>query len=110
VPLVERIGRTMRFSPEGRGIRVWVEGEPGADETAVVPGAIAEVLPDGTAIVQLDEPASVGDRKLRRFRAVPDEHGWGLHALWFSFIAVNVHELDGDEPPLARWFIRLNRR
>jgi hypothetical protein len=97
---VERLGRAVRFSPEGRGVRVWIEGSPGADETTVVTGSIAEVRPDGSAVVQLDEP--VGE--LRRFRAVPDESGWGLDALWFSFIAVNVEELDG-----VRWFIRLNR-
>jgi hypothetical protein len=98
----------MRFSPEGRAVRVWIEGSPGADETTVVVGAIAELLPDGGAIVNLEEPATACGRELRRFRAVPDEHGWGLHALWFSFIAVNVYALDGDEP-LERWFIRLNR-
>jgi hypothetical protein len=109
VPLVERIGQRLRFSPEGRAVRVWIEGAPGADETTVVAGAVTEVLADGTAIVDLEDPALAGDRELRRFRAVPDEHGWGLHALWFSFIAVNVYALDGG-PPLARWFIRLNRR
>jgi hypothetical protein len=109
VPLVERIGRTMRFSPQGRGVRVWIEGAPGDDETTVVTGLIAEVGRDGIAIVDLDQPASAGGHELRRFRAVPGEHGWGLHALWFSFIGVNVYALDGDEP-LERWFIRLNRR
>jgi hypothetical protein len=109
VPLVERIGQTLRFSPEGRAVRIWIEGAPGADETTVVAGAVTEVLADGAAIVDLEDSVAAGGRELRRFRAVPDEHGWGLHALWFSFIAVNVYALDGDEP-LARWFIRLNRR
>jgi hypothetical protein len=105
---VERIGRTLRFSPEGRAVRVWIEGAPGGDETTVVAGAIVELRPDGGAVVNLEQPASAGGHELRRFRALPDEHGWGLHALWFSFIAVNVYAVDGDEP-LARWFIRLNR-
>jgi hypothetical protein len=82
-------------------VRVWVEGSPGADETKVVTGSIAEVRDDGSAMVVLDEPHD----GLQRFHAVPDEQGWGLDALWFSFIAVNVEELDG-----TRWFIRLNRR
>lgn len=98
--LVERLGRAARFSPAGRGVRIWVEGSPGADETKVVTGAIAEIRPDGSAIVRLDEP----HEGLQHFHAVPDEHGWGLDALWFSFIAVNVEELDE-----TRWFIRLNR-
>lgn len=98
--LVELLGRAARFSPAGRGVRIWVEGSPGADETTVVTGSIAEVLPDGSAVVVLDGP--VGE--LRSFHAIPDERGWGLDALWFSFIAVNVSELDG-----VRWFIRLNR-
>jgi multisubunit Na+/H+ antiporter MnhB subunit len=109
VALLERVGQTVGFSPSGRAIRVWIAGAPGGDVTTVVTGALTEVLPDGAAIVDLEEPATVADRELRRFRAVPDEHGWGLRALWFSFIAVNVYALDGDEP-LARWFIRLNRR
>lgn len=71
---------------------------PGADETEVVRGRIAEVR-DGQAVLELDEPA-------RRLRAVPHEPGWGLEALWFSFIAVDVFELD-DGAPLGRWFIRL---
>ena len=98
--LVERLGRAVRFSPAGRGVRVWVEGSPGADETRVVTGTLTAVLPDGSATVELDEPHD----GLQRFRAVPEERGWGLDALWFSFIAVTVEELPG-----ARWFIRLNR-
>jgi hypothetical protein len=101
VALVERLGRAVRFSPAGRGVRIWVEGSPGADETTVVTGTLREVRADGSAVVELDEPHD----GLRRFHALPDERGWGLDALWFSFIAVNVAELDG-----VRWFIRLNRR
>lgn len=98
--LVERLGRAVRFSPTGRGVRIWVEGSPGADETRVVTGSIAELGEDGSAVVDLDEPHD----GLIRFRAMPDERGWGLDALWFSFIAVNV-----EERPGTRWFIRLNR-
>jgi hypothetical protein len=41
--------------------------------------------------------------------AVPHEAGWRLQAMWFSFISVDVFELDGGEPgeALGRWFIRL---
>jgi hypothetical protein len=38
--------------------------------------------------------------------AIPHEPGWGLQALWFSFIAVEAFELDG-RARLGRWFIRL---
>jgi hypothetical protein len=74
---------------------------PGADETEVVPGTITEVRDDG-AVLHLRTP-DWGERWLL---AVPHEPGWGLQALWFSFISVDVFELDGREP-LGRWFIRL---
>ena len=84
-------------------MRVWVEGHPGADETEVVPGTIEAVLPAG-ARLRVRE----ADGLHREVLAVPREPGWGLQALWFSFIAVDVFEPDeeGGEP-LARWFIRL---
>jgi hypothetical protein len=126
--LLERVGSAIGFSPEGREVRVWVEGMPGADETEVVPGLIESVRDDGAAVIAL-EPAPADAPDLggtRRVLAVPHEPGWGLQALWFSFIAVNVFELDGEgadaaaEPasaappsaaparePLGRWFIRL---
>jgi hypothetical protein len=91
----------LRFSPEGRAVRVWVHGMPGADETVVVSGTITE-LRDEAAVLYLREPR----RKERWVLAVPDEPGWGLQALWFSFIAVEVFELEGGER-LGRWFIRL---
>jgi hypothetical protein len=96
--LLERLGNALRFSPEGRSVRVWVEGMPGADETRVVPGTIAEVRDDGAVL-------HLGDDD-RWVLAVPHEPGWGLQALWFSFIAVDVFELDGRQP-VGRWFIRL---
>jgi hypothetical protein len=99
--LLERVGTAIGFSPEGRAVRVWVRGMPGADETEVVPGTIAEVRDDG-AVLYLRGPGS----EERRLLAVPHEPGWGLQALWFSFIAVDVFELDGDET-LGRWYIRL---
>ena len=87
-------------------MRVWVEGHPGADETEVVPGTIEAVLPAG-ARLRVRE----ADGLHREVLAVPREPGWGLQALWFSFIAVDVFDLDGDEragdEPFARWFIRL---
>jgi hypothetical protein len=99
--LLERLGSALRFSPEGRSVRVWVEGMPGADETRVVAGTITEVRDDGAVLYLRDE-----DRADRWVLAVPHEPGWGLQAMWFSFIAVDVFELDGREP-VGRWFIRL---
>jgi hypothetical protein len=99
--LLERLGSALGFSPEGRAVRVWVHGMPGADETEVVSGTITEVRDDG-AVLYLREP----DREERWVLAVPHEPGWGLQALWFSFIAVDAFELEGRER-LGRWFIRL---
>ncbi len=96
--LLERVGKVIGFSPEGRAVRVWVRGMPGGDETEVVAGTITEVRDDG-AVLYLREPG-------RWLLAVPHEPGWGLQALWFSFIAVDVFELEGQER-VGRWFIRL---
>ncbi|MGH2761621.1 MAG: hypothetical protein ACRDLD_03420 [Thermoleophilaceae bacterium] len=96
--LLERVGSALGFSPAGRSVRVWIKGMPGGDETEVVPGTITEVTDDG-AVLYL--------RREQRFvLAVPHEPGWGLGALWFSFIAVDVFELEGRER-VGRWFIRL---
>ena len=102
--LLERVGSALGFSPEGRSVRVWIRGMPGGDETEVVAGTITEVREDG-AVLFLREP----DREQRWILAVPQEPGWGLQALWFSFIAVDAFELDGRER-LGRWFIRLGSR
>jgi hypothetical protein len=99
--LLERLGRLLRFSPEGRPVRVWVEGMPGADETHVVPGTITE-LRQGAAVVYLREPEG-GPRWVL---AVPRDPGWGLYALWFSFIAVDAFELENGVG-LGEWHIRL---
>jgi hypothetical protein len=99
--LLERLGSALGFSPEGREVRVWVRGHPGADETEVVPGTITEVRDDG-AVLYVRSPG----RPERWLLAVPEEAGWGLQALWFSFIAVEVFELEGGER-VGRWFIRL---
>jgi hypothetical protein len=106
--LLERAGRALGFSPEGRAVRIWVVGAPGADETDVVRGTIAEVRED-RAVLHLAEPREVEGRELRDVLAVPRERGWGLDALWFSFIAVDVYELGGEAEPVARWFLRLGR-
>jgi hypothetical protein len=98
---LERLGSALGFSPEGRSVRVWVEGMPGGDETEVVAGTITEVREDG-AVLYLREDG----REDRWVLAVPREAGWGLQALWFSFIAVDAFDLEGDER-LGRWFIRL---
>jgi hypothetical protein len=100
--LLERIGRILRFSPVGRPVRVWVEGMPGADETRVVAGTITE-LRNGGAVVYLREPEP------RWILAVPRDPGWGLQALWFSFIAVEAFELEDGER-LGEWHIRLGSR
>ena len=73
-------------------MRVWVRGMPGGDETEVVAGTITEVREDG-AVLYLREPG----REQRWVLAVPQEPGWGLQALWFSFIAVDAFELDGAD-------------
>jgi hypothetical protein len=99
--LLERLGSAIGFSPEGRSVRVWVEGMPGADETRVVPGTITEVRDDGAVLYLRDD-----DRADRWVLAVPREPGWGLQAMWFSFIAVDVFELEGRRP-VGHWFIRL---
>jgi hypothetical protein len=99
--LLERLGSGLGFSPEGRAVRVWVRGMPGGDETEVLSGTITEVHDEG-AVILLDEAGG----EERRILAVPHEPGWGLQALWFSFIAVDAFELDGREPA-GRWFIRL---
>jgi hypothetical protein len=99
--VLERVGRALGFSPEGRAVRVWVRGMPGGDETEVVPGTIAELRDDGAVLCLRSE-----DQSERWLLAVPHEPGWGFSALWFSFIAVDVFELEGRER-LGRWFIRL---
>jgi hypothetical protein len=102
--VLERIGRLVGFSPVGRPVRVWVEGMPGGDETHVVPGTITE-LRDGGAVVYLRDC----ERQPRWILAVPREAGWGLHALWFSFITVDAFELENGER-LGEWHIRLGSR
>jgi hypothetical protein len=97
--LLERFGSAIGFSPEGREVRVWVRGMPGADETEVVAGVIAEVR-DGGAVLEVHEPYT------RQLWVTPHENGWGFQALWFSFISVDVFE-DPDQEAIAVWFIRL---
>ena len=46
------------------------------------------------------------DQPERWLRIVPHESGWGFGALWFSFISVDVFELEGDQA-VGRWFLRL---
>jgi hypothetical protein len=96
--LLERLGSALGFSPVGRSVRVWVKGMPGGDETEVVAGTLTEVRDDGAVVFLRDEQ--------RWILAVPQEPGWGLQALWFSFIAVDAFELEGGNR-LGRWFIRL---
>ena len=79
-------------------MRVWVKGMPGGDETEVVAGTITEVRDDGAVLFLRDDQ--------RWILAVPQEPGWGLGALWFSFIAVEVFDLE-EGNRLGRWFLRL---
>jgi hypothetical protein len=102
IHVLERIGQLLRFSPVGRSVRVWVEGMPGGDETRVVSGTVTE-LRDGGAVVYL------GENEPRWILAVPRDAGWGLHALWFSFIAVDAFELENGDR-LGEWHIRLGSR
>lgn len=76
---------------------------PGGDETEVVPATITEVHGE-EAVLHLRDP----DGPQRWVIAVPQEPGWGLQALWFSFIAVEAFERDGRER-LGQWFIRLGQ-
>jgi hypothetical protein len=111
VRLLERLGRRLRFTPVGRHVRVWVEGWPGEEDSRVLEATVAGVF-DGVAVLEFDPPARVGRQELRFARAAPREDGFGLDALWFSFIAVDGAALAapdpaGDAEPLGRWAIRL---
>jgi hypothetical protein len=105
--LVERIGRLIGFSPEGRALRVWVESRPGEEDARVVPGTLAEITDRG-GVLALSEPVSVGADQAREVLAVPAEPGWGFQALWFGFIAVDAATLEGR--PIGRWWLRLRSR
>ena len=98
--LLERLGRRLRFSPVGRPVRVWVEGWPGEEDSEVL---------DATVVAVSDEAAVLEMETGRRVRIVPREEGFGLDALWFSFIAVDATTADTGEP-LGRWAIRLRSR
>jgi hypothetical protein len=102
--LVERVGGVLGFSPEGKAVRIWTEGRPGEEESRIQEGVVIEVLEDG-ALVELDEP--VGE--LRRVLLVPREKGWGLRALWFSFIAVDAFPAHRGAEPVGHWWMRLGR-
>ena len=106
--LLERLGRGLRFTPVGRRVRVWVEGWPGEEESRVVEATVAAVS-DGVALLEFDPPARVDEVEVHFARAAPRERGFGLDALWFSFIAVDAVEAETGEP-LGRWAIRLGSR
>jgi hypothetical protein len=106
--LLERLGGAFGFSPEGRAIRVWTEGRPGEEESRIQEGTVIEVVGDG-ALVELDEPVRANGTELRRVLLVPRERGWGLRALWFSFIAVDAFPAHRDAEPVGRWWMRLGR-
>jgi hypothetical protein len=107
--LVERLGHALGFSPEGRPVRVWTEGRPGEEESRIQEGTVIEVA-GGTALVELDEPVTADGRELRRVLLVPREPGWGLRALWFSFIAVDAFPAHRESEPVGHWWMRLGRK
>jgi hypothetical protein len=109
--LLERLGRGLGFSPQGRGVRVWVEGWPGEEDSKVLEATVIDVAA-GAATLELDPPALLDGREVRFARATPRENGFGLDALWFSFIAVDAAALperdaSGAGVPLGRWAVRL---
>ena len=111
VRLLERLGRGLRFTPVGRRVRVWVEGWPGEEESKVLEATVTGVF-DGVAVLEFDPPARLAEREVRFARAAPRESGFGLDALWFSFIAVDASALEdpdrmGQGQPLGRWAMRL---
>jgi len=106
--LLERLGGALGFSPEGRHVRVWTEGRPGEEDSRVRDGTVIEVAGDG-ALVELDEPVAADGTELRRVLLIPREPGWGLRALWFSFIAVDAFPAHREGDPLGRWWMRLGR-
>lgn len=64
------------------------------------------------AVLEFDPPLRVGEHEVTYAHATPRERGFGLDALWFSFIAVDAAALHGPAPepdarPLGRWAIRL---
>jgi hypothetical protein len=109
--ILERLGRRLRFSPEGRRVRVWVEGWPGEEDSRVVEATVLRIS-EGAAVLELDPPARLGSTEVRFARAAPRERGFGLDALWFSFIAVDASALEDPDSPgqgeaLGRWAMRL---
>jgi hypothetical protein len=107
--LVERIGRGLGFSPEGRDVRVWVHSRPGEDDAVVVQGTLVEVT-DAGAVIAFAEPLEAGGRELSEMLAVPTEAGWGLDALWFAFISFDAFPVGGEAgEPVGRWWLRLGR-
>src|SRR3954451_12703719 len=103
--LLDWLGRRLRFSPEGRRVRVWVEGWPGEEDSRVLEATVL-VVAEGSAVLEFDPPVVLDGREVSRASAAPRESGFGLHALWFSFIAVDATSPDTGEP-CGRWAIRL---
>jgi hypothetical protein len=98
--LLDWLGRRLRFSPEGREVRVWVEGWPGEEDSTVLQATVA-ARSGASAVLEFDDG--------RRAKVVPRERGFGLDSLWFSFIAVDASDAATGEP-LGRWAIRLGSR
>jgi hypothetical protein len=109
--VIEWLGRRLHFSPEGRRVRVWVEGWPGEEDSRVLEATVIQAA-GGTAVLELEPPLAHGGGEVRYVRVAPREPGFGLDALWFSFIAVDAARLAGPDPigeaePLGRWAMRL---
>jgi hypothetical protein len=104
--LLERIGRGLGFSPAGREVRVWTHSRPGEEDAVVVAATVVEVTERG-ALLELHEPFGAEGGEVRRVLAVPTESGWGLEAMWFSFIEVDAFRAHAVDAPIGRWWLRL---
>lgn len=76
---------------------MWVEGWPGEEDSKILEATVAE-RSGSSAVLEFEDGA--------RARVVPRERGFGLDALWFSFIAVDAVDTETGEQ-LGRWAIRL---
>ncbi len=105
MPLLDRLGRLLRFDPVGRPLRVWVRSRPGEEDAEVVAGRILR-LADQEALVALERDVELGGRCVRQAWVRPVERRYGFGALWFSFICVDASP-ERDAPAAARWWLRL---
>jgi hypothetical protein len=99
--VLERVGRAIGFSPEGRSIRVWVRGMPGADETEVLEGPsrrFARATRCCSCARRVGPSGGCGSCRTSRA-------GGSVLGGSASF-SVDVFELEADKV-VRRWFLRL---